>query len=203
MHEERRIELHVVAQIVEAELVIRAIADVAAISLLSLRVGHVVLDDADGETEELEELAHPIRVAPGKIVVDGDDVNTLARERVQVDRERCDESLALARFHLSDATFVEHNPTDELHVEMTHLQNTPARLAAHGKDLGQELVERLPFFTALFELGGLRFELVVREFLDGRLKLVDDIDDRPHAFELAPRAASENLGENGVDDRHN
>jgi len=120
-----------------------------------------VLDDADAETEELEEPAHPIRVAPGEIVVDGDNVNALARERVQVNGKSCDDGFALTRFHLGDAAFVEHHPTDELHVEVAHLQNTPTRLAAHGKDLRQELVERLPFFVALFELGGLGMKLFV------------------------------------------
>ena len=45
---------------------------------------------------------HPFRVAPGQIVVDRHDVDALARQRVQEDRKRRDERLALAGRHLGD-----------------------------------------------------------------------------------------------------
>ena len=81
------IELHVVAQIVEAELVVRAVGDVAARRLAwRSRSPCVVLDDADREAEELVEPAHPLGVAAGQVVVDGDDVNAAAGERIEVER---------------------------------------------------------------------------------------------------------------------
>jgi hypothetical protein len=46
LHEVREIELHVVAQIVEAELVVGAVGDVAPYATCA-RVVQVVLDDAD------------------------------------------------------------------------------------------------------------------------------------------------------------
>ena len=48
--------LHVVAQIVEAELVVGAVGDVAVVFLLALLVVEAVHDHADGEAEELVDL---------------------------------------------------------------------------------------------------------------------------------------------------
>src|ERR1035441_1390795 len=64
-------ELHVVAEVVEAELVIGAVGDVGVVGVLALLVVEVVDDDTDREAEELVELAHPLRVAAGEVVVDG------------------------------------------------------------------------------------------------------------------------------------
>ena len=71
---------HVVAQVVEAELVVRAVGDVGAV-LHALHVGRVVVGehDADLEAEEAVDLAHPLRVAAGEVVVGGDEVHAATR----------------------------------------------------------------------------------------------------------------------------
>ena len=53
--------------------------------------------------EEAVNLAHPLRVATGQVVVDRDDVDALALERVQIGGQRGDERLAFAGLHLGDA----------------------------------------------------------------------------------------------------
>jgi len=63
-------ELHVVAQVVEAELVVRAVGNVEAVRGLALRVLHLVLDAADRQAEELVDPTHPLGVALGEVVVD-------------------------------------------------------------------------------------------------------------------------------------
>ena len=47
LHVVRELELHVVAEVVEAELVVRAVGDVGGVGDLALGVVQVVLDDAD------------------------------------------------------------------------------------------------------------------------------------------------------------
>jgi hypothetical protein len=74
----REVELHVVAQVVEAELVVGPVGDVAGVGGLPLGDRSVVLDDADRHAEEAVDPAHPFRVAAGEVVVDGDDVDALA-----------------------------------------------------------------------------------------------------------------------------
>ena len=62
-----QVELHVVAQVVEAELVILAVSDVAGVSGLAIGVADAVHDHADGEAEKRVDAAHPLgsRAAPG------------------------------------------------------------------------------------------------------------------------------------------
>ena len=79
---------HVVAQVVEAELGVGAVGDVGVVGLdLVLGLLHV-LQHAPGEPEQVVDRAHPLGVAAGEVVVDGDDVDALAGERVEADGER-------------------------------------------------------------------------------------------------------------------
>ena len=158
---------HVVAQVVEAELVVRAVRDVGRIRLApadrlevdeALVVGRVAglehvrrgaavrlvpEDHADAHAEEVEDRAHPLRVAPGEVVVDRDDVDALAGDRVQDRGERRDEGLALAGAHLGDLALVEDDRADELLVEVAHPEGPLHRLAGHREHVGQDVVERV------------------------------------------------------------
>ena len=78
---------HVVAQVVEAELVVGAVGDVALVRRAVLDGGPVGQDHADGQAEELVHPAHPGGVALGQVVVDRDHVHALAGERVEVGRQ--------------------------------------------------------------------------------------------------------------------
>ena len=87
---------HVVAEVVEPELVVRAVGDVGGVRLAPgygpqvdeplvvrrvARLEHergVVGDHPDAQAQEVEDRAHPLRVAPGEVVVDGDDVDAPA-----------------------------------------------------------------------------------------------------------------------------
>ena len=149
--------------------------------------------------EEPVDLAHPLRVAAGQVVVDRDDVDALALERVQVGRQRGHERLALARLHLRDGAAVEDHAADELHVEVPHVQHAAARLAHDGEGLGQQVVERGAVGDARAELGRLRAELLVGEHLDRRLERVDLLDERSNCFQLALVLRAEDLGEESAE----
>ena len=82
LHELLDIELHVVAEIIEAELVVGAVSDVACVRRLSLRITHVMLYDSNGHSEESIDAPHPLRVSSGEVVIDGDDVDALATEGI-------------------------------------------------------------------------------------------------------------------------
>ena len=142
LHVVRELELHVVAEVVEAELVVGAVGDVGRVGDLALGVVQVVLDDADRHAEEAVDLAHPLGVAAGEVVVDRDDVDAFAFEGVQIGGQRGDERLAFAGLHLGDLALVQHGAADELHVEVPHVQHAAAGLAHDGERLGQQVVER-------------------------------------------------------------
>ena len=154
----------------------------------------MVLDDADLESEEPVNLAHPFAVALGQIVVDRDDMNALAREGVEIARKRGDQGLALAGAHLGDLALVQEGPAGDLHVEVAHAQNPLARLAHHGKGLGEQRVERGTVGKAFLERRGHAPEVLVRLFLDLGLECVDAHDHGSDLIDLALVGVAENLG---------
>ncbi len=132
-----------------------------------------MLDDADGEAEEAVDLAHPLGVAAGQVVVDRDHVDALAVEGVEVDRQGGDQGLALAGLHLGDLALVEDHAAHELDVEVAHAEDAPAGLAHDREGLRQEVVEGGAAGEPLAELGGLGAQLVVGELAHVRLERVD------------------------------
>ena len=66
------------------------------------------------------DLAHPFSVTARQVVVDGDNMHALARQRIQVSRQRGDQCLAFAGTHLCDFTLVQHHAADKLHVIVAH-----------------------------------------------------------------------------------
>ena len=142
-------------------------------------------DDADGQAEEAVDLAHPLGVAAGEVVVDRDDVDALAGERVEVDRQRRDERLAFAGPHLGDRALVQHHAADELDVEMALAEGALGRLAHRGEGRHEDVVEGLAGRELRLELVGAGAQLVVGERLELRLQRVDGRDLRPVGLQPA------------------
>ena len=164
---------HVVAQVVEPELGVRPVRDVAGVRLAALRERHQVLDEADRAAEQLVHGPRPLGVALGEVVVDGDEVDAAAGEAVQVERLDGDERLPLARLHLGDVALVEDDPAHELDVEEADADRALERLA-HGRvRLEDQLLERLAVLEPLLELGGLSAQLVVGQLLEVGLERAD------------------------------
>ena len=171
------IQGHVVAQVVKAHLVVGAVSDVAVVGLAALVVCKAVDDEAHGEAEEAVNLAHPLAVAAGKIIVDRDDMYALAGQRVEVGGQHGDEGLAFAGLHLGDTALVQHNAADELNAEGAHAQYAPARLSRDREGLGQQIVQRLAVLESLLKLVRLGSKLLVRQgghFVGQRFDLVRD-----------------------------
>ncbi len=84
LHHVGFVERHVVAQIVEAHLVVGAIGDVGGVGLAALVIVEAVDDQADREAEEAVHLAHPLAVAAGQVVVDRDNMYPLAGQGVEI-----------------------------------------------------------------------------------------------------------------------
>ncbi len=195
LHVVREIELHVVAEVVEAELVVRSVGDVGGVRHLPLGVVQLVLDDAHGHAQEAIDLAHPLRVAAGEIVVHRDDVDAFAFERVQIGGKRRNERLAFARLHLGDLPLVQDGAADELHVEVPHVQHAAARFAHDRERLDEQIVERLAVRQALAEFHRLRAQLFVAERLHLRLERVDLLNERAEALQFSLVLGADDLGE--------
>ena len=180
---------HVVAQVIEAEFVVGAVGDVGGIGLALVLRLHVRQVDADRKPEEVEDLAHPLGIAPREVIVHRDDVNAFAGERIEVCRQGGDERLALAGFHLGDLAVVQHHATEELHVEMTHAQAAFRCLAHHRERLGQQLLDGRAAGVALLQLIGLAGKRAIGERRHPGLESVD-LRDRARVLLQQPLVAA-------------
>ncbi len=195
----------VVAKVIEAELAVRAVGDVALILLAALLRHLVVLNNADGESKKCVELAHPLRIALREVVVHCNNMDATSREGVQVNGQRANERLTLAGGHFGNAAAMQHHAADELHIEMNHVPGEG--ISAHhefasaeaagavfhhreclGKyriQLGSEFVGIGNFRQPLLPLMRLRPERLIRQGLEACLDFIDLFDDRHHVAQLA------------------
>ena len=186
----------VVAQIVEAELVVGAIGDVGGVGGLALALGQAVDDDPDLETQEAIDLAHRLGVAAGQIVVDGDDVHALAGQGVQIDGGHGHQGLALAGPHLGDAAFVQDHAPGQLDVVLTLAQHPLGRLAHDGEGLGQDLVQGLAVRQSVLEGVGHHPQFVVGQGREPGLQRIDPLSLVLKSLDLAVVGRTEKfLGE--------
>ncbi len=191
-------ELHVVAQVVETELVVGAVGDVGVVGVFALLVVQIVHDHADLEAEELVEPPHPLRVAAGQVIVDGDDVNAVAGQRVQVARQGGDQRLAFTGFHFGDLALVEHHAADQLNVEMAHVQDAPAGLADYGEGGNQKVVKRGALSDLLFEFNRFRSQVDVGELPQLGFQRADCRHCGQHGFDFTFGLRSEDFGQGGI-----
>ena len=186
---------HVVPQIVKAQFVVGAVGDIAGIGRAAGRAVHLMGDEADAQTEEPVELAHPLGVAPSQIVVDRDHMDAVAGQRVEVDRQRRDKGLALAGLHLGDLAAMEHDAADDLNREVTHPQHPVGGLAAGREGVGQDVVQRFAVGQPLFQCRGDRLQLCIRKRLVVILQREHLVRDGTDLFQLLIGKAAENLFE--------
>ena len=197
----RHVVFHVVAQIVEAEFVVRAIGDVGGIGRAALFVIESVNDDAYAQAEETVDLPHPFRVAAGEIIVDGDDMHALGRERVEINGERGDQGLAFAGLHLGDLAFVQDHAADQLHVEVALADGPLGGLTHGGEGRDQDIVERGALGELLLEVGGARLQGLVGQRRHLGFQRVDGGDPRLIAANPPFIGRTEQLAGNGADHR--
>jgi hypothetical protein len=183
LHQVGRLHGHVVPQVVEPELVVRAVGDVGGVGRNPLLRLHVRLDESDLQAEEAVDSAHPLGVAFGQVVVHRDDVDALSTKGVEVGRHRGDERLALAGAHLGDLAAVQGPGTDHLDVVMALTEHPLGGLAHDGEGLRFEVVERLPVVESGPELVRPGAKFGVGERLDGRLERVDSLDQSLEGLE--------------------
>ena len=123
-------------------------------------------------------------------------------ERVEVERERRDERLALAGLHLGDPAEVQRGAAHDLHVEVALPDRARGGLPHGGERLGEQVVEEVDarvvvgrLVEAVPELVGERAELGVGAALHLGLERGDLGRDRLEELELPAFAGVEELVE--------
>src|SRR5262249_44590526 len=132
---------HVVAQIIEAEFVVGAISDIGAVSLAALVIVEFVDDNANTEAEEVVDLAHPLRVAFGQVIVHRHNVNTASGKRVEIHGKSCDQRFTFTGLHLGDLALMQNHATDKLYIKVSHVEDPATGLANYSKCLLENLVQ--------------------------------------------------------------
>jgi hypothetical protein len=133
--------LHVVAQVVEPELAVGPVSDVALVGLAAVGRLHVRLDVPGGHADRPVDGEHPLAVAAGQVIVDGDNVDAIAGERVEDGGEGGDQGLALTGNHLGDVVAVQGDPADDLDIVVPHVLGALGGFAAGGERLRQQVVQ--------------------------------------------------------------
>ena len=165
-----------VVEIALDHLVVGPVGDVGPVGLLPLVRPHVAEDRPDFQAEEPVDVAHPLGVSFGQVVVDRNQVTPLLFEGVQIEGHRRHERLALTGLHLADVALVEADRAHQLDVEVAHPQGTLADLSNRRKGLVHDVVEVGPAIELLLELRGLGLQLLVGFGLHVGLELVDALD---------------------------
>ena len=122
------------------------------------------------------DLAHPGGVALGQVVVDGDDMNALAFEGVEIDGKGCDQGFAFTGFHFGDGAVVQHHAADHLHVEMAHAQGALGGFADRGEGRNEKVVQGLAGGQFGPETCGFGLQVIIREGGKFGFQLVDFLD---------------------------
>ena len=94
-------DYHVVAKVIEAQLVIGGVSNVAVICGAALGIIHIVDNKADGKTEETVNLSHPFGVAASKVIVYRYDMDTFPGKGVKVSGQGSNKCFTFAGFHFA------------------------------------------------------------------------------------------------------
>ena len=114
---------HVVTQVVEAVFVVGAVGDICAICRLLFFSGHRGQIDANGQSQEVIQLAHPLCITTGQVIVHRNDMNAFPSQRIQIHRQGCGQGLAFACAHFRNLALMQSHTADKLHIKVAHLHN--------------------------------------------------------------------------------
>ena len=143
VHQFGHVPDQVIAQVIEARLLRRHVGHIRAIGLLPVRTRHALLHERHGEPEALIDRRHPLGVAPRQVVVEGEDVDAAAGQRVERRRHHRRQRLALAGLHLGNRALVHGESGDNLLVEGPHAEEVVRQFASQREELGSQRRQRL------------------------------------------------------------
>ena len=178
---------HVVAKIVETELIVGSEGDIGLICPAALlRVGTMLIDAVYTQSIEHIERSHPLRVTLGEVVVYRHHVYTVASQCVEEYGQGGHQGLTLTRGHLGYLALVQGDTAKELYIVVYHI---PFHLVAAGSPLvvvdgfvavdGDEVVGGVGSQLAVKIVGRHYGLLVFREASGG---VFDDAESYGHHF---------------------
>ena len=101
----------------------------------------------------------------GEIVIDSDDVNAFAFERVQINGQGRDQRFSFAGFHFGDLAAMQDDAADQLTIEVPHVEHAASGFADGREGGDQQVVERGALGELFAKPDGLRGQILIRERL--------------------------------------
>ena len=154
---------HIVSQVVKAQFIIRHISDILGIFRTPFLGFHAVEHAAHFQPQELMYRPHPGSVTAGQVIIDGNNMHTLAFQRVQVCRKRGNQRLTFTCLHLGNTSLMQNNTAHQLYAEGFHVQHPSGRLTDYSIGLRKQIIQRLALRKAILELLRLASKRLIRK----------------------------------------
>ena len=164
---------HVITQVIKTEFIVRPVGDIRIVRDFSLVEIQVVNDETDGEAKEFVYLSHPFAVSFRQIIIDGNNVDALSFQRIQIDWCRSDQRLAFTGTHLSDVSTMQNNTTNQLGIEVTHPQHAAGGFTNDRKSLWQDIIQCLTLGKTRFKFIGFVRQRRITQLLQTVLQRID------------------------------
>ncbi|OPZ69589.1 MAG: hypothetical protein BWY83_01927 [bacterium ADurb.Bin478] len=190
MHHRPDVHAHIIAQIIESELIVGAIGNVGIVDLAPFRRIQLVVQRLGGQAEELVDLAHPLAVALGEIIVHRDQMGALSGQSVQIERHGGHQRFSFTGSHLGDFAFMQDDAADQLHVVRHHIpfhlltadhpffaQQAATGLFHRRERFRQKIIGGLSHAQTVAELGSFGLEFIVGEIFIRFGQLIDLLHD--------------------------
>ena len=169
---------HIIPQIIEAELVVRPIRDIAVVVLSPFLCRNIVENPADRQTQERIDLSHPFHVSLREIVIDRDDMDAFSFQRVQICRHRGHQRLTFTGLHLGDPSLVQRDAADDLYRERLHPDSAVRCFTADCKSFREQRIQGFSLsLAAVLEFRGFRPQFLICQFRGFVLKREDFVRD--------------------------
>ncbi len=139
------------------------------------------------------QLAHPLGVAVGQVVIDRDDMHAVAGQRVEIGGQGRDQRLPFAGTHFGDLAVVKNHAANQLNIEVPHAEYALAGFPDHRERFRQQGVKGFPVGQPGLELDRLAAQLIVGKRADARFQRIDLTDDRGILLDQPIVAAAEYL----------
>src|SRR5947199_7437738 len=108
----------VVAQVIEAELAVRSVRDVAGVLLTTNIRLLIVLNTANGQPEKCVKLPHPFGVAASEIIIHRYEMRAAPGESIQVQRPSSDQGFSFACPPFRNSSPLQNYAAQNFHVDI-------------------------------------------------------------------------------------
>ena len=139
---------------------------------------------------------HPLCISVGQVVIDCNNVNTLALKCIQIGRQCRYQCLTFTSLHLSDTTLMQDHTADQLNSVMAHAKYTGCCLSDNCISFHKEIIQCLSFRQTLLKLICLRSQFFIRQLLHSRTHGFNFINDWIYSLQFSLTVCTHNLAEN-------